>query len=293
MLAIALCVDTPIKPCYVADGLETTDGLIMPDESSTFNAVNRGVYIADNLPFLRSLNDECIDLAVIDPPFAKNETFTRDKLKPPLTQDEAANERRLLAAWNIHNEQDALGAGIEWPDSAFVDKWSWDKDVHEDWVHDLEAHWPAISSLIETTRRIHSDSTAAYLCYMAIRLIELHRVLAPTGSLYLHCDHTANAYIRQLLDGIFGNENCRREIIWNLGTASGYKSQFDGFIRSHDTILYYVKRGGGGVESILTNSIYRISRSILPGSRRKMKRAELIEMIEAIAESSILTKPLV
>ena len=215
----------------------------MPDESSTFNAVNRGVYIADNLPFLRSLNDECIDLAVIDPPFAKNETFTRDKLKPPLTPDEAANERRLLAAWNIHNEQDALGAGIEWPDSAFVDKWSWDKDVHEEWVHDLEAHWPAISSLIETTRRIHSDSTAAYLCYMAIRLIELHRVLAPTGSLYLHCDHTANAYIRQLLDGIFGNgedgkPGFRNEIVWYYKNASRGKKQW---ANAHDTIQWYSK----------------------------------------------------
>ena len=215
----------------------------MPDESNTFNAVNRGVYIADNLPFLRSLNDECIDLAVIDPPFAKNETFTRDKLKPPLTPDEAANERRLLAAWNIHNEQDALGAGIEWPDAAFVDKWSWDKDVHEDWVHDLEAHWPAISSLIETTRRIHSDSTAAYLCYMAIRLIELHRVLAPTGSLYLHCDHTANAYIRQLLDGIFGNgedgkPGFRNEIVWYYKNASRGKKQW---ANAHDTIQWYSK----------------------------------------------------
>ena len=65
------------------------------------NAVNRGVYIADNLDFLRSLNDACIDLVCIDPPFDKNETFVADKLKPPLTEAERQNELRLLAQWGI------------------------------------------------------------------------------------------------------------------------------------------------------------------------------------------------
>ena len=74
-----------------------------------FNAVNRGVYISDNLPFLRSLNDECIDLVCIDPPFAKNETFgkrrdtDRDPLRPPLTDAEREIELRLLSGWGIHN----------------------------------------------------------------------------------------------------------------------------------------------------------------------------------------------
>jgi site-specific DNA-methyltransferase (adenine-specific) len=208
-----------------------------------FNAVNRGVYIADNLPFLRSLNDECVDLVVIAPPFAKNETFTRDKLKPPLTRAEADNERRLLSAWGINNSEDAEDAGIEWPDSAFTDKWSWEKDIHEDWINDLHREWDAITWLIETTRQIHSDSTAAYLCYMAIRLIELHRVLKPTGSLYLHCDHTANAYIRQLLDAIFGNgekgsPGFRNEIVWYYKNASRGKRQW---AHAHDTIQWYSK----------------------------------------------------
>ena len=55
---------------------------------------------------------------------------------------------------------------------------------------------------------------AAYLCYMAVRLIELHRVLKPTGSIYLHCDATANSYLRGLLDAIFGEEQFRNEIVW-------------------------------------------------------------------------------
>ena len=85
------------------------------------NAVNRGMYIADNLEFLKSLNDECIDLVCIDPPFAKNETFGRrnaraaDPLKPPLTEQERQVELDLLARWGIHNEREANDAGIDWP----------------------------------------------------------------------------------------------------------------------------------------------------------------------------------
>ena len=80
-----------------------------------FNAVNRGVYISDNLPFLRALNDECIDLICIDPPFAKNETFTGDKLKPSLTDEEQDTERRLMARWGITDVQSAANTGIAWP----------------------------------------------------------------------------------------------------------------------------------------------------------------------------------
>ena len=96
-----------------------------------FNAVNRGVYISDNLPFLQSLNDECIDLVCIDPPFAKNETFGRknsqapDPLKPPLSDEEKATEVALLQRWGIRKEQDATDAGIDWPETKYKDIWSW------------------------------------------------------------------------------------------------------------------------------------------------------------------------
>ena len=95
------------------------------------NAVNRGVYISDNLPFLQSLNDECIDLVCIDPPFAKNETFGRknskapDPLKPPLSDEEKATETALLGRWGINNERDATENGIDWPETKFKDIWSW------------------------------------------------------------------------------------------------------------------------------------------------------------------------
>ena len=211
-----------------------------------FNGVHRGVYIADNLELLRSLNDECVDLVCIDPPFDKNETFTAETLKPPLSEPERLNELRLLAQWGIETPEQAAAAELEWPadhkiKGGYKDIWRWDADIHEDWVKTLEIHYPAINSLIETTRMIHSDGRAAYLCFMAIRLVEIRRILKPTGSLYLHCDHAANGYLRQLLDAVFGKDNMRREIVWDIAVLSGYKTATNNWIRGHDTIFYYVK----------------------------------------------------
>ena len=211
--------------------------------ANPLNAVNRGVYISDNLPFLQSLNDECIDLVCIDPPFAKNETFGRknakapDPLKPPLGDDEKATELALLRRWGIRNERDAAKAGIDWPETRYRDIWSW-QDVHEEWLKDIEDGYPSVHKHIEATQEIHGEGTAAYLCYMAIRLFEIRRVLKDTGSLYLHCDHTANAYIRQLIDAIFGKENFRNEIAW---CYSGGGIPSTDFPRKHDTILRYSK----------------------------------------------------
>ena len=214
------------------------------------NAVNRGVYISDNLPFLKSLNDRCIDLVCIDPPFAKNETFGRknakapDPLKPPLTDAERETELALLRRWGIRNEQQAAQAGIDWPETRYKDIWSW-QDVHEEWLKNIEDSYPSVHKLIEATQEIHGEGTAAYLCYMAVRLFEIRRVLKDTGSLYLHCDHTAGAYLRQLLDAIFGNGKNGKpgfinEIVWRkyAGRKNNAKNKFS---TQQDTILFYTK----------------------------------------------------
>ena len=195
------------------------------------------------MDFLRALNTASVDLVCIDPPFAKNDTFTADKLKPPLTKQERDNEMRLLKKWGIATPAQADDAGVAWPDDpkakgGYKDTWSWDDDVHPDWVTGIKATHPAINLLLEVTREIHGDSIAAYLAFMAIRLFELHRILKPTGSLYLHCDHTASSYLRQLPDGVFGRDNFRNEIIWHYNTGGATKKQFS---RKHDTIFYYAK----------------------------------------------------
>ena len=79
----------------------------------------------------------------------------------------------------------------------------------------------------------------AYLTYMAERLEEMKRLLKPAGSIYLHCDPTASHYLKIVMDGIFGKNSFRNEIIWRIGWVSGYKTQKRGWIRNHDTILYY------------------------------------------------------
>ena len=206
-----------------------------------FNAVNRGVYIADNLDFLRSLNDECIDLILIDPPFSKHDTFVSDRLKPPLDGQEREIERRLLARWGIHTDTDARDAGVVLPEGSeagFTDIWSWEQDIHEEWLKGLEENYEGLHRMIEAVRYLHSDGMAAYMCYMAVRIIEIHRILKPTGTLYLHCDNTANSYIRQLLDGVFGARNCRNELVWHYGKMSNTKANFP---KNHDTIYRYSK----------------------------------------------------
>ena len=213
-----------------------------------FNGVNRGVYIADNLDFLRAINTGSVDLVCIDPPFAKNDTFTGDKLKPPLSKAETANEKRLLKRWGIATPEQADAAGIAWPDDpkargGYKDQWSWEQDIHEDWVDGIKTTHPAVNLLIEATREIHGDGIAAYLCFMAIRLFEIHRVLKPTGILYLHCDHTANGYLRQLMDGVFGADNLVNQIFWqrtgSMQKGSQYNSRTYGNMT--DTILCYAK----------------------------------------------------
>ena len=212
------------------------------ESADGFNAINRGVYIADNLDFLRALNSETVDLVYIDPPFAKNTTWEADRLRPPLTREERAIERRLLRGWGITGERRARDAGIEWPgeDTQFSDIWTWERTVHEEWLLSLEEGHPAIKELIEAAETTHSESMAAYLCYMAIRLLELQRVLKLTGSIYLHCDPTASHYLKGLMDAIFGQQNFRSEVVWRIGWVSGFKTQRRGWIRNHDTILYYV-----------------------------------------------------
>ena len=215
----------------------------MLSRNAEFNAVNRGVYIADNLDFLRSLNTASVDLVCIDPPFAKSDTFVGDKLRPPLSADERENEMRLLHGWGIATPEQADAAGIAWPDDpkargGYKDTWAWDEDIHEDWVTGIETTHPAVGKLLDATRYIHGEDTAAYLSFMAIRLIEIHRVLKPTGSLFLHCDHTASGYLRQLLDGVFGKDNFRNEIVWHYNTGGASRRHFS---RKHDTIFYYAK----------------------------------------------------
>ena len=203
--------------------------------------LNRHLFIADNIDLLRRLDNETIDLICIDPPFAKNQTFIGN-LRPPLSDEERQQELDTLTAWGIYNQFDADRAGIDWPDatdtSRFRDIWRWENDVHEEWTTRIEGEYPALANVIEAARTGHGEAMAAYLTYMAIRLIEIHRILKQTGSLYLHCDDTANAYLRFVMDAVFGEANFLNSVTWRRTYAHNDPRRYG---RISDTILIYTK----------------------------------------------------
>ena len=200
------------------------------------------IFISDNLPFLKALDTESIDLICIDPPFGKKQTLVGE-LKPPLSDDEKRIERELMDSWGVYDLTTAYELGLEYPDQTgttakFDDIWNFKIRVYEDWLTSLEGINPGAYWLIQSTRHTHSDSIAAYIAFMVERMLEIKRVLKPTGSVYLHCDHEANAYLRQMMDAIFGQSNFRNEIVWSYRTGGVSKKYWP---RKHDTLLFYVK----------------------------------------------------
>ena len=197
----------------------------------TLNVANRTLAVMDNYPFLRSLNNECVDLIAIDPPFAANETFI-SRPKPPISQAEFDEEVALAKSHGVaHNE----GIG----ETRVKDFWNWDDDIHPAWKMRIQDDYPKVHAVIEAVEACATENEAAYICFMAVRLIECHRVLKPTGSIYIHCDDHANSYLRMLLDAVFGAENRRSEITWRRTNAKGLA--FKGYPNNSDVILYYSK----------------------------------------------------
>ena len=174
----------------------------------TPNFANRTLYHGDNLPFLRGINSGTIHLIATDPPFNKGRDF--------------------------HATPDSLAAGAK-----FEDRWSWDRDVHQDWIDAIQDDWPAVWEVIDAANSLWPKrDMGAFLCWLGVRLLEMHRVLRDDGTLYLHIDHTAHAYVKLLLDGIFGKQNFRNEIVWHYGKMSNTSKNFP---RNHETILRYAK----------------------------------------------------
>ncbi|MDE0265806.1 MAG: DNA methyltransferase [Thaumarchaeota archaeon] len=171
------------------------------------NWKNRTLCHGDNLEFLRSLNSESVHLVATDPPFNKGRDF--------------------------HATPDSVAKG-----ASFQDRWSWDDDVHDDWVDKLEDDFPKVMNVIQGSRQSYGDDMGAFLCFMGVRIIEMHRVLKDTGSMYLHCDPTASHYLKELMDSIFDRDNFQNEIIWR---RYGSHNDSQKYANVHDTILYYSK----------------------------------------------------
>lgn len=178
------------------------------------------LYYGDNLPVLREhVPDETADLIYLDPPFNSKRDYNV-----------------LFEEHDVESE-----AQIR----AFEDYWRWDRKAEETYhtLTDPTAEERGIPgrlvTLTEAMRRfLGQNDMMAYLVMMAIRLVELRRVLKPTGSIYLHCDSTASHYIKLLMDAVFGPTQCQNEIIWQ---RTGAHSDAQRWGRVSDTILFYTK----------------------------------------------------
>ena len=178
------------------------------------------LFYGDNLPILREhVSDESVDLIYLDPPFNSSRSYN------VLFKEESGAES---------------GAQI----TAFEDTWHWGADAERTY-HEIIQNAPSkVAVMLGALREfIGANQMMAYLVMMTARLIELHRVLKPTGSIYLHCDPTASHYLKVVLDTIFGAENFVNEIVWKRsdakGDASGQGAKHFG--RVNDIILYYAK----------------------------------------------------
>lgn len=177
------------------------------------------LFYGDNLEWLRNRDyfpDECVDLIYLDPPFNSNRNYN------VLFKDRTGLES---------------SAQIR----AFDDTWMWGHEAEETFI-DLTQRGFGPGNIPEAMMALRhllgTNDMLAYLVMMTARLVELHRVLKSTGSLYLHCDPTASHYLKMILDSIFGANHFRNEIIWERTTGRKGVRQFG---RVHDTIFFFSK----------------------------------------------------
>ncbi len=121
---------------------------------------------------------------------------------------------------------------------SYKDVWTWG-DVQAEWTNKIFSDHPALYNTIQAANSAAGDDMGAFLCWLGVRVLEMHRVLKPTGSLYLHIDHTAHAYVKMMLDAIFGRDNFRNEVVWFKGYRGTPRKRR--FQQEHDTVLFYAK----------------------------------------------------
>lgn len=179
------------------------------------------LYYGDNLQVMRDhLKDESVDLIYLDPPFNSKRDYNVLFKSPK-------------------------GESAEAQITAFEDTWHWNMQAQGEFEELMHQGNTDVAELMRALRGfLGENDMMAYLTAMAIRLLEMHRVLKDTGSLYLHCDPTASHYLKVVLDGIFGVENMVNEIVWKRSDAHNDAKQGATHLgRIHDTIFFYSKTG--------------------------------------------------
>jgi site-specific DNA-methyltransferase (adenine-specific) len=184
--------------------------------SNVFDKSKNTLFYGDNLDILRNhFPNNCIDLVYLDPPFNSKADYN-------VLFKEKSGEQST--------------AQIQ----AFSDSWQWNPESKHAYDYLATQASSQVSDLVTSLHGFLGENDMfAYLVMMGERLLELQRVLAPTGSIFLHCDPTASHYLRILMDGIFGPTNFRNEIVWRRSHPKGHA--FTRFANNHDVILVYAK----------------------------------------------------
>lgn len=177
------------------------------------------LYFGDNLHVLREhVADASVDLVYLDPPFNSKRDYN------------------LLFKTPKGHQSDAQI-------TAFEDSWHWGEQAEREFNEILRQSSTNVAELLQALRSfLGENDMMAYVVMMANRLLQLHRVLKPSGSLYLHCDPTASHYLKLVLDGVFGKEFFINEVIWKrYGSHNDHGQGSTHFGRTHDVILFYSK----------------------------------------------------
>ena len=169
------------------------------------NWVHQTLWTGDNLRIMRGMNSASVDLMYLDPPFNSKVNY-------------------------------AAPVACEATGAAFKDTWAL-SDVDVEWINLMESKYPAMHRVLLAAM---SSSDKSYLAYLAVRLLEMKRLLKPTGSIYLHCDPTMSHYLKLLMDALFGKKNFRNEIVWGYAKWSNAVKHFQ---RNHDILLFYAQEG--------------------------------------------------
>jgi site-specific DNA-methyltransferase (adenine-specific) len=174
------------------------------------------LFFGDNLEILRSgrIPVGSVDLIYLDPPFNSNATYN-------ILFAEKSGEKSAAQI------------------TAFEDTWHWGPEAAADFDDVVRGDRAKLAALLRAIREfLGQNAMMAYLARMAVRLVELHRVLKPTGSLYLHCDPTASHFLKMVLDAVFGVKNYRNELIWKRTHSHGSAKKWG---TVHDTIFFYTE----------------------------------------------------
>ena len=186
------------------------------------NFADKTIWTGDNLDMLRGMNSECADLIYLDPPFNSNRNY-------------------------------AAPVGSRAAGAAFKDTWTL-SDLDVAWMGLIADEQPAVANLLHTAKLTHGKGMQSYLTMMAVRLLEMRRVLKETGSIYLHCDPTASHYLKLLMDAVFGSANFRNEVVWSFtGRLMFTPYRFNA---KHNSLLFYAKSKGHKLNEV-TETITR------------------------------------